>query len=417
MEHSYSRDYRHTEDVQVMNTRTIMIHRPPQCPSCHVHTHDEVDLEDFYSPPIPSYNEAAAKESMEECEKLTQNAKNLNSDDEDWECSVNKIGWTIQQNQLFERIAKILDLDKLGRLSYKERQHEPVFRRVIIDKSVERFRQALSSVSWDSKLTQWIHGILMDHLPPSYLSAYIEILQSMKAKIPTLVDKMIFGRTGANQDLLRPIFKKPWEPIIDQKTRKLPNQPIIVVVPSAPLLGVISSRNTKLYSLLSTMANVAPIQCNISGSAITKHGLQYVTDQLMSVTRAKIQDIKHETPNRPIILVGFNAGAALAIQIGLVEQVCCVVCLGFAYNTVHGIRGAPDDHILDIITPILFVIGQNSAKVSQEEIESLREKMHAQTSLVVVGSADDSLRVGKTKRKIEGVTQCMVDNMIMVKIN
>lgn len=40
--------------------------------------------------------------------------------------------------------------------------------------------------------------------------------------------------------------------------------------------------------------------------------------------------------------------------------------------------------------------------------------MQAQTSLVVVGSADDALRVGKHKRQIEGVTQTMVDNMIMV---
>lgn len=43
--------------------------------------------------------------------------------------------------------------------------------------------------------------------------------------------------------------------------------------------------------------------------------------------------------------------------------------------------------------------------------------MQAQTSLVVVGSADDALRVGKNKRRIEGVTQAMVDNMIMVTNN
>lgn len=53
---------------------------------------------------------------------------------------------------------------------------------------------------------------------------------------------------------------------------------------------------------------------------------------------------------------------------------------------------------------------------SQEEIESLRERMQAQTSLVVVGSADDSLRVGHTKRQIEGVTQAMVDNMIIDEV-
>lgn len=42
--------------------------------------------------------------------------------------------------------------------------------------------------------------------------------------------------------------------------------------------------------------------------------------------------------------------------------------------------------------------------------------MIAQTSLVVVGSADDCLRVCKTKRKIEGVTQSMVDNMVMDEV-
>lgn len=56
---------------------------------------------------------------------------------------------------------------------------------------------------------------------------------------------------------------------------------------------------------------------------------------------------------------------------------------------------------------------------SQEEIESLRERMSAQTSLVVVGSADDALRINKFNRHLEGVTQSMVDNMIAVskKIN
>lgn len=42
--------------------------------------------------------------------------------------------------------------------------------------------------------------------------------------------------------------------------------------------------------------------------------------------------------------------------------------------------------------------------------------MQAQTSLVVVGSADDSLRVNKMNRKLGGVTQSMIDNMITVSI-
>lgn len=42
MEHSYSRDWRPMEGAQVMTTRTIMVHRPPQCPSCHVPASDEI---------------------------------------------------------------------------------------------------------------------------------------------------------------------------------------------------------------------------------------------------------------------------------------------------------------------------------------------------------------------------------------
>lgn len=51
---------------------------------------------------------------------------------------------------------------------------------------------------------------------------------------------------------------------------------------------------------------------------------------------------------------------------------------------------------------------------SQEEIESLRAQMSAQTLLVVVGSSDDALRVKRLNRSMEGVSQTMIDSMIMV---
>lgn len=51
---------------------------------------------------------------------------------------------------------------------------------------------------------------------------------------------------------------------------------------------------------------------------------------------------------------------------------------------------------------------------SPEEIENLREKMSAETSLIIIGSADDSLRLSHNKKIFEGVTQSMVDRCIMV---
>lgn len=87
-----------------------------------------------------------------------------------------------------------------------------------------------------------------------------------------------------------------------------------------------------------------------------------MTEQLVALARAKIQKIRCQTPNRHVILVGFNAGAAVALQVALVEPVNSIICLGFAFNTLYGVRGAPDDRIVDLTTPVLFVIGQNAQR-------------------------------------------------------
>lgn len=83
-------------------------------------------------------------------------------------------------------------------------------------------------------------------------------------------------------------------------------------------------------------------------------------DQLFSVTRGKIQDVKADYPGRHIILVGFSAGATLALQLAQVESVLCVVSLGFSLLTAEGRRGEPDDNLLELQCPVLFVIGQCS---------------------------------------------------------
>ena len=161
-----------------------------------------------------------------------------------------------------------------------------------------------------------------------------------------------------------------------------------------------------------------PIQVPINSIAAQKQSLQIIVEQTVSVTRTKIQELKAENPDRRLILVGLNSAAAVAMQVALVEQVSGVVCFGFSYNTVHGVRGQADDHFLELSTPTLFLVGQNAARSNEEEIETFREKITAApTSMVVVGSADDFLRVSKKKRRLEGVTQEMVDNMIVDEIS
>lgn len=47
MEHSYSRDWKPNDSIGNTRTRTLMVHRPPQCPSCHTHSHDDVSINTF----------------------------------------------------------------------------------------------------------------------------------------------------------------------------------------------------------------------------------------------------------------------------------------------------------------------------------------------------------------------------------
>lgn len=164
------------------------------------------------------------------------------------------------------------------------------------------------------------------------------------------------------------------------------------------------------------MAPMLPVQLSINNAAAQRQSLQSIAEQTVSITRTKIQELKAENPDRRLILIGMSSASALALQVALVEQVSGVVCFGFSYNTVHGVRGQANDNFLDLTTPVLFLVGQNAARSSEEEIEFLREKLTAPTSTVVVGSADDYLRVSKTKRKLEGVTQEMVDNMVVDEI-
>ncbi|KAH8299867.1 hypothetical protein KR044_007107, partial [Drosophila immigrans] len=421
MEHAYMRDAPRADASAISNglaqARTILVRHAPQCPTCHTYPNHDDSGDSQHIAHVPPYDEIGAKELMNECARIAKYVRNNNSDEQDWQTRVNRIGWTYAQEGLFDKVATILDQDQLARLANDKRQHEAVHRRVAVDKSSSRMRRALASVAWEPRTTQWLHALLMEHLPPSYMASYLDIMQTLKSKLPTLTDKMLFSRPLNNsQELLAPVMKKRWEPEILAKSRHLAHNAIMVAVPTMPTSGPVPDRMQNWYQALATITQIVQITLPNSNDRIGRQNLDQVAETIVSLTRVRIHELRTENPNRGIILVGFNAGAALALQVAMSESVACVICMGFAYNTLRGPRGAPDDRLLDIKAPILFVIGQNSARSSQEEMEGLRERMQSESSLVVVGSADDALRVPKSKRRIEGVTQAMVDSMVVDEV-
>lgn len=148
----------------------------------------------------------------------------------------------------------------MARLANDKRQNEPVHRRVAVDKSSSRMRRALASITWEPKTTQWLHVLLMEHLSPSYMASYLDIMQTLKSKLPTLIDKMLFSRPLSNsQELLAPVMKKRWQPEILAKSRHLAHNAIMVAVPTMPTSGQVPERMQHWYQSLASITQVVQI--------------------------------------------------------------------------------------------------------------------------------------------------------------
>ncbi|XP_045592911.1 KAT8 regulatory NSL complex subunit 3 isoform X5 [Procambarus clarkii] len=393
----------------------------------------DVDGEPPPPPPLP-YDLCKAQQVMSECERHVVFArldqikpeqcpdKNQSPEDEneDWEEKIPKIGWTESQTALFNKAVQILDSDRLGRLALKDCHNEPVTRRALVDKTSAKFRQALARVNWDSKLTQWLHSILLQHLNLLYLAAYLDILQTLKSKIPTLIDKMVSlssNHRGASVEALNLLLKRPWDPAVPSlnhhKPRKLDGSVIIVQVPSGPPSSIPQApRRIRFFnSQLQHMAKTVPVMITPDSNEAST-----VLEQILSEVRARVLECKSQYPISPIVLLGWGIGAVIACHVSMLETVAANICLGFPMTGASGKRGEADDPLLDCRTPTLFIIGEKAANANVDDVEDLRVRLRAETGLVVVGGADSHLRLSCQKRHFEGVTQSMVDRCIVDEI-
>ncbi|PIK49489.1 putative KAT8 regulatory NSL complex subunit 3, partial [Apostichopus japonicus] len=389
-----------------------------------------VTLEEESKSVTVPYDIARARLVMNECERHVGFARANPSDertDEDWEEKLNRTGWTQSQTKLFSRIIKHLQADRLSKLACEGTSNEPVMRRIYVDKCAKMVRRTLAAVGWDQKLTHWLHKTLVQNLSNSLLGSYLNVLQTLRPKIPSLIDKMTglksssSGRSSStSNEALSLLLKRPWDPAVgllsQHKPGKLPGSPILLMAPNGPLLPTSSqSRRMRFWnSQLSGMGKAIPVSLHTpAGSNLT---VATCLENMVTAVKGKVVELKAQYSNRPIILVGWSVGALVATQISLQESVNGVVCLGFPSKGLNGYRGDIDEPLFACKTPCLFVVGQESSVCNQDDIENLREKMKAITGLVIVGGADERLRMSKNKKKLEGVTQSMVDRCIIDEI-
>ncbi|CAB4065444.1 KANSL3 [Lepeophtheirus salmonis] len=284
-------------------------------------------------------------------------------EDMEWdEASIPKDNWTSAQTRLFNKAFKILNADRLSHLATEGVLNEPVLRRLSADKTSKRFRLILSEILWDSKLTRWLHETFCEHLPRHHIATYLEVLQSLRAKMPTLVDKMTSGKlpmdisTQLAKEGLQLLIKRPWDPVVtslgEENIKKLPNNPLLILICKESW----TLRSKRWALMLSHLGKLVVLDYSSEDSK--KMTVSAYLHHMITQTIAKIRD-----------------------RFGCLSS-CC-----------HGKCSCN--------------FGQNSLLCRSDDIEDMREKMKAETGLIIVGEADDALRVSKIKKCLEGITQSM----------
>ncbi|WAR22154.1 KANL3-like protein [Mya arenaria] len=367
IDHCYSKPWSaHPDASNARPLRTLYMDKFPRNRSLEQSLPEpdiQIDVESV-TPVMPvMYDTSKARSLMCEVERQVLSLHDDRGDE--WEDKVNRVGWTPQQNRLFNKVNKLLVGDRLSKLANVGTKNEPIQRRNQVDKTAKR----------NPKLMQWLHGVLLDNLGTQALAIYLEVLQTLRTK------------------------------------KKLPGNPLILVAPSGPT-GPNSPQTKRMRywnNQLMGLGKVIPVMMHMinTGSGVS----------IAQCLEHMIVALKSHFVNRPIVLLGWNIGALVACHVALQESVSAIVCLGFPYTGVGGGRGDADDQLLDCRTPTLFVIGQHANTCSIDDIEDMREKMRAENSLVVVGGSDDNLRMSRAKKKSEGLTQIMVDKGILDEIS
>lgn len=327
-----------------------------------------------------------------------------------------------QKRKIYRDFMEIINADILAKETYSGQSNEFIKRKIVTEKCARQLRIIIANTFCDFDIIGWIHQLILDKGNLSTVTSYLNILQVLRIKIPTIIDKILKMYSGQlGYGYLSQLLKKSWDPstpILNQhKPKKLSGNPVLMMSSAGFDLSKAQNESSRFHfwtNNLNALCKIMYIPMNFNYD--DNSTLEESIDGTLSAFKNNILEFKNHYPNRPVILAGWTIGALITCLVALEADVDAVICFGFSLTGVNGSRGGLDDPLLDNKVPTLFIVGQNSNMCSVDDIEDFRSRMRAVTGLVVVGGADDLLRISPQKMLAESITQEIVDRCILNEI-
>lgn len=266
--------------------------------------------------------------------------------EEDLQMPANQANWSPTMYNLYSGAIGILNSDRLARSSYVNRENELILRRNLTEKTSSKFRYLFAATgSWDLNLLNWLHLTLAENLSNSFLQIYLDAMQHLRQRLPTLVDKF-FTPIKSNPVLSVKISKQIVQPdpiqgiLNNHKPKRLAHSPLFLIVPNGPQIAhqFTSQRMKHWHSIFGSLGKVITI--NIPN----KNGMRVsgCLKEIRYAVKDKINECKSNfNENRPLVLVGFGHSSLIAATCALesYNQISATICLGFPLTGINGFRG------------------------------------------------------------------------------
>ncbi|KAL6549877.1 hypothetical protein OROMI_020365 [Orobanche minor] len=128
-------------------------------------------------------------------------------------------------------------------------------------------------------------------------------------------------------------------------------------------------------------------------------------EKLVDFHCAVVRKTMAKYTGHPLVLAGKSMGSRVSCMVAGEKDVdaSAVICLGYPLKGMNG--AVRDETLLQLTVPVMFVQGSKDGLCPLEQLEAVRKKMKANTTLHVIEGGDHSFKIGKKHLQSSGFNQ------------